>query len=677
MKPQLPAVGDDFLKNKAKIRQFCERPTHTGGVLLVTGTRGVGKTRLVDEALNERNPEGISRRCNILRQPRGLQRFIVKVDVDPNFPHPKAEANNDAEKQQEPDENTLAFILIRNIVFALTSIIDSRFSLRKHGKTLYARLGFFNYWFAPNGLLVQGNLKKWSCLAFLLMSLTYLLHHNLILKWLYFFTLHPIESNLLPPTLFEATVWSLISILFAWIFLRWLDLRALAHMSADLYDLVHAQEKTRNHSYEREDKSELTSKLPWFLLAIVLVLSSCNPSFIEAWKKESAPEASASSDDKKQIEDVEKSPPSQNQAKKQKTKTIPTIPPSSTNEQNSILKGFQALLLATGVFITFMITRTRKTNNQDHANFGNSNPVWMITLLRRYLFLCHRCGLEPVLVIDELDKLEEIGYWIKHNNLPEDSKQPNPRIKKQTNQCISKLGMFLMAIARLKSSLGAEFLWVLISGPRLYAYLQDDRHECTNGSLGLLATVIQQDVAIGSIPFEAVRQRFAKLDENQAKGLWLRSRGNFSTMVRMDEADDNLSFTNFQKNLADAVIAMWHPKRQKTFIDFTNTIQYEEKLNDEWVQTWIHAGMLEIANRFNKQPIPHNYFEDTLNKAVLEHCKGNMEYSPALTALFSGKPDLLCLLGEELIYNYLNSEDLIEVSSDSAPFIRFKTSFKH
>ena len=642
MTRQTPAVGVEFENHKKKIHQFCERPTHTGGVLLVTGTRGVGKTRLVDEALNERNTEYGCGRIERLRLPRGLMRFIIKVDVDPNFPHPKAEAGSGADTQ--PDENTLAFILIRNIVFALTSTIDSRFSLRKHGKTLYARLGFLNYWFAPNGLL-PGVFKGWCVLMLLgmLMSLTCLLHHGLILKWLPVFILQLLKIDAVAIPLGSAFACSAIIMVLAWLSLRWLDLRALAHISEDLYDLVHAQEKNKNHTHEREDKSEISSKLPWFLLLAVLVWAFYNPQSLTSLSKSTPQEANAAAEN------------------------IPLSP--QTTKENKPLIGSQALVLAAGMLVTFLVTRTRKSTKLDSANFGTKNPVWMITLLRRYLFLCHRCGLEPVLVMDELDKLEEIEYWFKHHKHPSENTE--------TQAGLSKLGMFLMAIARLKSSLGAEFLWILISGSKLYAYLQEDRHDCKNSALGLLATVIQQDIVVGPTAYNTAKTRYPGLDDKKSKELWLRSRGNFATMIRMNEAGEELISSSREEKLADAVIAVWSSEQQKRLLGFSNTLGIEEKLKSEWVQIWIHAGMLEVANRFVKQSILHSYFVNALAQAMLGKYDNQGNMSEEITALFSGTPDLLSLLGEKLFYAYLNDQGLIEklvTTADASP-IRFNAGF--
>ncbi|NOS88424.1 MAG: ATP-binding protein [Methylococcaceae bacterium] len=655
-----PAIGEEFHRKKQQIRDFCKRATNSGGVLLVTGTRGVGKTRLVDEALNERDKIDACR-YETPRLPRDVKRFIIRVDVDPNFPNPKPEANSTDDAP--PDENTLAFILIRNIIFALTSTIDSRFSLRKHGKTLYARLGFWNYWFAPNGLM-PGVFKGWCWLILtaIFMSLTCLLHHGLILKWLYMFTLGTLGAFAMPLSLGDAACLSLISLVLAWLLLRWLDLRAFAFISADLYDLAHAQEKTKNHSDNREDKSEMTSKLPWLLVGIVLICVVVNPEWASPLTDLMPQEQTTTS--------VADTPSNPEQSDKNAKQTQGDHHETSPHEDH--LTRVQAFILTASLLITFLVTRTHSHNNQDRADFGIDNPVWMITLLRRYLYTCHRCGIEPVLVLDELDKLEDIEYWVKHKG--QDTEKPG----------LTKLGMFLMALARLKSSLGAEFLWVLVSGSRLYSYLQEDRHDCKNGALGLLATVIHQDIILGPSDYKSAEDYFNGLNQNLAepykKYLWLRSRGNFATMIRNHEAYKNLSSTPFVNNLADAVIGIWNPDTQLGFLKNSPTRLVKQQLHAEWVQIWIHAGILEIANRLTKQQFNYSYFSETLPQAVKDKygdSQGELE-ELEITALFSEQPELLTLLGERLFFAYLNRcEFLNDPHSDLnlGSILSFKPSF--
>ncbi len=154
-------IGSD---KREQIRAYCQRATNTGGVLLVTGSRGSGKTRLVDEALNERDIDhkpsffnklfgniSNSQRIELTRKPNNVNRHIIKVDVDPFFPHTHTTPDS------TPDENQLTLALIRNIIFALTSVIDCRYSQRKHGKTMRGKLGFWSYWFSNNALLWSRN----------------------------------------------------------------------------------------------------------------------------------------------------------------------------------------------------------------------------------------------------------------------------------------------------------------------------------------------------------------------------------------------------------------------------------------------------------------------------------------------------------------------------------------
>jgi len=45
------AIGKEFQEKVNKLRTFLHRPTHQGGVFLVIGQRGTGKTRLVEEGV--------------------------------------------------------------------------------------------------------------------------------------------------------------------------------------------------------------------------------------------------------------------------------------------------------------------------------------------------------------------------------------------------------------------------------------------------------------------------------------------------------------------------------------------------------------------------------------------------------------------------------------------------
>jgi len=166
----------DYARNT--IHSFLQKPTQNGGILLVTGPRGVGKTRLVDESLNQRNNGRLdplraflgdplrSRRLSLVRSPRCNRRIIVPVPVSP-FLLQKLERSNLTNEELE-------FGLLRNLLFALTSAIDPRSRVRRHGRTLRSRLGFSRYWFSRTGLSTPGwgsASNVWSAIVPILLAI--------------------------------------------------------------------------------------------------------------------------------------------------------------------------------------------------------------------------------------------------------------------------------------------------------------------------------------------------------------------------------------------------------------------------------------------------------------------------------------------------------------------------
>lgn len=682
-------MDNEFTKNKKQIRLFCHRATHTGGVLLVAGIRGVGKTHLVDAALNERNEQGISRRVQVIREPKKLPRYLIKVDVDPFFPTDEKTIKADA----TVDENTLAFTLMRNIVFGLTSAIDSRYSLRKHGKTLRERLGFWRYWFAPNAIISRCTYLFMALITLSLsvsFSIESLLEHYSFLSWQMLGCIYPfcLVLSLLGGVFFTAALW---------MFWRWRDWRALAKMSAYLFALVNAHETSKTDDKVTSIKQELTSKLPVFLLPVLLGL------------------------------------------------LIICVATGSFKDIIDLIKPHKELAAAVLAIVAFTAVIMTETKNHDHAQYDQTNSAWMISLLRRYLFLCHRCGLEPVLVLDELDKLEELNdFWQESRQYqtkekiatPKKTSTPNiftkstERTSASVQQQDNKLDMFLVALARLKSSLGAEFLWILISGPKLGERLKKHRHRRVDGNLGILATVITQEVVVGALDADSAQQiAKEKLTQQQdietqtepddvaeqfkerekqleeiADVLWLRSYGNPATMVRMVESKEFFSLKPSDKlsDLAEAAKDLWEVEKQKRYFYFLKEMDYQEFLFDKWSQVWIHSGMLNLANRFIKEAVPYDYFTearlkkelkkfyDTLNgvepyeyftdeyldKAFVDYFNWDVNRSridSEVLALLSGNSALLQLVGEKMLFRWLVSKDkIIDPNAPNAGiYVRF------
>ncbi len=693
-------ADNEFIKNKNQIRRFCHRATHTGGVLLVAGIRGVGKTHLVDAALNERNDQGTSRRVQVKREPKKLQRYLIKVDVDPFFPTDERTIKADA----TVDENTLAFTLMRNIVFGLTSAIDSRYSLRQHGKTLRERLGFWRYWFAPNGIIpdcfyLTSALFTFSLIIFIWVG--HLLEHYL--NGLGFLSGHVLACFTHPlgflSILLASGVVAAAMLLMFW---RWLDWRALANMSAYLFALVNAHDFSKSEENKTTNNEKLTSKLPVIVLLPLLIISLVIFCVTD------------------QFQDV----------------------------KNLINPKGIGTLLSAFLGLTYAGTKIIETKNHDHAQYDQTNSAWMISLLRRYLFLCHRCGLEPVLVLDELDKLEELNdFWQESRQnqgkektaTPKNTSTPNEpnQATEQTSASVppdNKLDLFLVALARLKSSLGAEFLWVLISGPKLGERLKKHRHRRLDGNLGILATVITQEVVVGAM--DATTAKLVALEKltqqqgieaqtepedeaTQFKGkeswlevegaadiLWLRSYGNPATMVRMVESKEFFSLKPSDKvsSLAAAAKDLWEVEKQKDYFEFNEELGYQEFLFDKWSKIWIHSGMLNLANRFIKEAVPYDYFTeerlrkelkkfyDTLNgvepyeyfadeyldKAFENFFNWDVNRSrinSEVLALLSGNPTLLQLVGERMLFRWLvndkNKKIIAPDEPNSGVYVRF------
>ncbi len=641
-------------RNRHLIRDFCERATNTGGILFVSGSRGTGKSWLVDDALNKRSIDNKptfwnqlfgnvsnSERLSRTREPNHVTRHIIKVDVDPYFPYSHTDSNTTS------DEKDFSTALISNIVFGLTSVIDCRYSQRKHGKTMRAKLGFKDYWFSNNALLWRKNNYISKIALFVLPCFLLLL-----ITWVHFFVPN-IMGNYFPHIIVSTTLSPLIS----WIYFRWCDWRSLEKMSNKLYALVHAEllnEKKDKSAGRKQNNLWITLALVFLFILLCIGLSN----------------------------DIE-------------------VLINALESQLKVLSDPVKVLL--GGSLAASIVWTSSQRSQQHIEYGGKNPVWMITLLKRYLFLCHRCGIEPILVFDELNKLEDIDEWWKKRSQKTNSSDKssteqdgNSLDESNLNNSPNKLDQFLVTVAGLKASLGAEFLWILIGGPNVYSRLQQDRHDQPNGALGLLATTIQQEVLVAPISYPDTKQLINETDSTRSnenkiktlwrvfysylsksmgtdttqfddktnktkdkriKTLWLRSYANPSTIIRNHEKE-HYDYHKKTKALANRLIKIWPAKKQLDYIDFTTDKIWLDKIEEEWVQSWIHTGMLVFANDLLKKPIRYadmrnqlyKHWPDTLESA------SDIVIHPEIIALQSEDTRLLMALGKQILFAYLTDK---------------------
>lgn len=526
-----------------RIELFLNNPPHNGGVLLVCGERGSGKTHLVDAALSgnkQKNDKqylicsllgecSLRRKKTVKRPPRYQERHIIQVPIDPFFPHITTNTKEKENENNRVDFSELQQLLIKNIIFALTSTLDPRYSVRYHGRTLRERLGWYDYWLSPTALWGS----KYS-MPFL---------KNILIAFIPLFVLLTSIQGLILPnesihysTLVAIILSCLTLPVIAQFFLRWLDWKALQKYSGRLYDLIHAEEAKQSLDNDRQfklshdGKTENTGHL---LQTTAIALTAGCGVFI----------ASGGS--------------------------LPT------NLNSPPVLALLAMLLG-GIF-TYSISHSKQ--KKWHRDFGTKNPAWRVTLLRRYLHLLHRCGIEPVLVIDELDKLDQ-------HFPPSDSS--------------TELNQFLEAFSRLKQSLGAHFFWVLVDEYRIFETVLAARKTPLQQAA---ATLIQDVVVIGSIPFVVASQQLIKIapkvDVMLHPYYWIHAKGLFSGLREiLDERHQVLALPliNRAHNLNTALSAVWdfeHPSLVQLF-GYDNLNQLA--LKHHAYSHLLHNGMLAFAN---------------------------------------------------------------------------------
>ncbi len=540
------------------IRKFCETPAHqSGGILLLSGPRGSGKTRLVDYALNAGKTAGSAknnhpnrarsiiyklwailfgedrrrRRLITLRQPRTTNRILLPVAVDPFFPHEPPTTSSDQtasrinrDTQSEAGTcNQDVIRLLKNILFGLTSTIDTRLSIRCCGRTLHAALGWVRTWLSPTACYMPGvSHHLWTralkgIAIVVLPCVAYYLAQPLITVLLdYMSTTHTIHMTPLTPSWIQCVIIAT----FSWLYLRWRDLRGIGRMGQRLYDLVHAQSFAQNQQlqFERHLQWQMNGRNLLQVASLLLITGGVGIAFAGSGLVFSTP--------------------------------------------------LILLLLGSSWFFW-----SHHLTKQVHTTFGDGNRVWMITLLRRYIFLLHRCGLEPVLVLDELDKLS-VDKDLRELSLND---PPGPDVIR-----------LLHILSNLKQSLGTYFLWILIDTHHLYNILIRQRTGSAitaSGWQGPVATLIHTELLVRPLSFAELTgyldQQHSTMDQYQRASFWLETRGLFSRIVNPS------SMSDIRPESGGRALFLAHRTQE-----VTDQIQ---KTNTDSDSLWLQTGLIDFA----------------------------------------------------------------------------------
>lgn len=675
-----------------KLRAFLTRPEHCGGIYLISGQRGVGKSWLVDRVLTPGVEKRwyhcwsgrIGRRSRFIEasQPRNLQRVFLKVDVDPMFPIMRKSSGSDQPKESEPTPNELTVQLLLNVICALTNAIDTRFSIRSYGRVLRERLGFYQYWIGNALLWPASSNKTWP--AGLVLGLVILLTSALA----YRFYPHEFRCWRHNHLLGQYILSGVLATVICWFILRWLDWRALQNISDKLYNVAHS-----SHYQQKQDKSDDIKNNHGLNLSPLLSLALL---FSLAWLVFPT-----------DLEDLYQAI----------TRFLSEV------KNPTVISALVPIVL----ILSLVYTRERKHHDEDNVIFDQSNPAWLINLLRRYLFLCHRCGLEPVLVLDELDKLDDWEGFAKKATHPEPKSATSAKwiirgysdtVENHTTHASQysenqgrelysleqskeqprkpdKLNLFLLALLRLKASLGAEFFWILIGGQSIHELLQQDRHAREDGNLGLLATLISQEDVLGPVTSETAedyvvnvwqpkwdqmatdRKWDSKLNHHHFDLLWLRCYGNFATLIReCENLNSYFEVSEFHKKLINTINELWEIDSINEFLNYHQTEVLDAVRND-WIYIGIRSGILEAGNRLIKPILPDRGYFLALDRMLDE--RNQQSPSPLydkrllaeIHAIRSTDPEMLRATGAMLLYKQLKRNKLIrDIGKDKIEIIR-------
>lgn len=638
-------IDEDRTKHIELIQEFCRSDEQNGRILLLSGPRGVGKTRLIDEALTPYKQPLLSKiginacsrpRHKVVRGPRGSKRILLKVNVDAYFPFGSEKSQEGphlrgkSPERDNSDKNRNAILLLRNIIFALTSSIDPRFGWRTYGRTLAMRLGFLDFWlFRPATVL--SNKCYWAlqivCSVALMVGISFLQFKPIFFGCVFW----DFMTTAMIATFAIGIIFLLLRLL-----LRLHDWRALAEISHQLYDLAHAQEveDTDENLAQQYDAAIHPQHKRSLSAWIWLALGVAGSFYLQHYSP---------------------------------------LPASDSSQWflSWLMKTAPLASVAVGATIFAFNISLNNAKNSHVARYGNKNPAWIVTLLRRYLYIAHRCGIEPVLVFDELDKLEA-SFGANLNDVTEDdNRQISPRLR-----------AFLGALLRLRDSSGAGFLTVLVAGPRLHYKLRQERLRSLQLSVSMIqtGTLIQQECCVGLISYIAAQKYFqeknnGELDTEYCAYFWLQAHGMSGNYMRLLEQYVSGSNTGSNRgigkqqltkaeNLAIELAADWdleHAWRVLQFRDGKDDILNHRLADEFWYRCFIRIGMVQYCAALLEgldapKSLHYQDAETTLKNKLAD--QGFTDAIPKI-ALVAGSPDMLRLLGQHLIFKRLQAEKKI------------------
>ena len=439
---EAPGAGFFELKDREKALNAVKRflSSYRRGLLLMSGLRGVGKTRLVREALE--GDKGLKRKMppsknELPRKPLGVWVNIMSLDLASIV---KIKKPGSADLENEPFDIQAKFLLMV-IIQAIVVQLAPHMSFRLKGSGLRTKLGGWKFYFSIprtyNKILAS---SKW--LIFLLLGLIFIgLYSFLYLSFPYIkvYLLFPYINRLFPDAL-KMFEWGLenadflklamsfigASILFfsSWMLLRWREMALIRRNAQQLY------------------------------------LMTFSNNYKEIWGKSFE------------------------------------SPRKSKRRESFFLKLFSDIF---GTF--FHKIKKLGVIAPDAPN--------LLYRLEVFLFQLHRIGIEPALIIDELDKLGSSNDLIRSRSGKTgkiNSWVWGHRIKDERWTLNTEMVVFFDTILRFKESLGKKLPIILIGDMDISRFIRFSRfHNLA------YHTLIKETVFIGQIKVEAWGKMLSEL----------------------------------------------------------------------------------------------------------------------------------------------------------------------